>query len=124
MIVKFAYKPNSALGAVGAISAFALAPNSTAHLVDLHLVVSACNNASGGGPGVAVRTALLSAHGMPALPAGTVITVNFTTSAAQAATAEEFAGLTAVNTLNRTERGPTPQPPTVRCAGFLLSPGH
>ena len=45
---------------------------------------------------------MFSAHGLPALPQGTIITFDYPTSDAQAASATEFRGLTAVNTLDRT----------------------
>lgn len=59
------------------------------------------NLAPGGGQGGAVATAIFSAHGVPALPAGSLITINFPTTDAQAATAAEFYGLTAVDTVDQ-----------------------
>jgi len=87
------------LPAAGAVSAFAHAPGSTAHLLDFHVDADVTTALTGKG---AVRTVLFSSHGTPALSAGSMITITFPGSNAQAASAAEFRGLSAANTLDVT----------------------
>jgi hypothetical protein len=87
--------------ASGPVSAFAHLAGNSAHLMDFHLDSEVTNSSLGGVTGGSVRTVLLSALGVPALPAGSTITITFPSSDAQAASAAEFRGLNADNPLDQ-----------------------
>lgn len=96
IFLQFAMKPSG-----GPITAYAHASGNSTHIFDFTLDGEAINTAAGGGAGGAVRTVIFSTQAVPALAAGTVFTVNFPTSDAQAVTAAKFRGITAVNALDR-----------------------
>ena len=99
IILELAMRPNA-----GPLSAYAHAPGSTARLFDFRLDAEKSDVGSdlsmtGGVPG-SIRTALFSAIGTPALPAGTIFTIITPATDAQAVSAAEFRGLSAVNTFD------------------------
>src|SRR5262249_47742312 len=96
IILEFATQPGS-----GALGAFAHAPGSATHLFDFHVDADATNTQPSGVKAGSVRTAVLSAVGVPALPAGSAITLTFPASDSQTASAAEFAGVSAADPLDR-----------------------